>query len=270
MLGEENFLRWIHCLGVVSDRELRSAVPPIPPESLRKYVNDPRLEAFLWTGLIETESIHTLYSRYRRSSGICRVLDFGAGCGRLARFFAMSSEFDVSASDVNPDFVDWCEQNLRTVQSHQNGCMPPLRYRANTFDLVYALSVFTHLPEEASAQWLKELSRILVPGGLLIATTHGVQAVETIKSSKDIQESMFGLKAGEIEKLAAELEPSGFLFRQYDQFVINVAKAGADYGNAFIHSNYIHSRWNSERLKVLAHLPGGLRAWQDITVLIKE
>jgi SAM-dependent methyltransferase len=268
MLGE-HFLYWVHSIGVASDGKLEAAAPPIPPEKLRRYVNDPRLEAFLWHGIMDTEFIYSIYSRYRRSSGICRVLDFGAGCGRMVRFLSMSSQFDVFASDVNPDFVDWCERHLRRVQTHRNDCMPPLRYRAGTFDLVYALSVFSHLPEEASVQWLQELSRILAPGGLLIATTHGIPSIETIKSSKQHQE-LFQLKADEAAKLAEELEPSGFLFRQYDLSVVNAAKVGTKYGNAFIHPNYIHSRWNTAGLKILAHLPGGQRGWQDATVLMKE
>jgi hypothetical protein len=41
------------------------------------------------------------------------------------------------------------------------------------FDLVYALSVFTHLDATGQGFWITELSRVLKPGGFLFITTHG-------------------------------------------------------------------------------------------------
>ena len=47
----------------------------------------------------------------------------------------------------------------------RNGEEPPLDLPANSFDLVYAVSVFTHLTEHWSG-WLAEMHRLLRPGGL--------------------------------------------------------------------------------------------------------
>ncbi len=49
---------------------------------------------------------------------------------------------------------------------------PPLEFDSASFDLVWAISVFTHLTDN-SIPWLLELHRILKPGGLLIATYMG-------------------------------------------------------------------------------------------------
>jgi len=48
----------------------------------------------------------------------------------------------------------------------------PLGLEHGSFDLVWAISVFTHLTDNSSA-WLLELHRLLKPGGLLIATYMG-------------------------------------------------------------------------------------------------
>ena len=46
-------------------------------------------------------------------------------------------------------------------------------FDATSFDLVYALSVFTHLTSELQLAWRDELLRVLRPDGLLLLTTHG-------------------------------------------------------------------------------------------------
>jgi SAM-dependent methyltransferase len=50
--------------------------------------------------------------------------------------------------------------------------MPPLELESASFDLVWSISVFTHLTDN-SLPWLCELHRLLRPGGLLIATYMG-------------------------------------------------------------------------------------------------
>lgn len=50
--------------------------------------------------------------------------------------------------------------------------MPPLGLEPASFDLAWAISVFTHLTDN-SLPWLHELHRLLKPGGLLIATYLG-------------------------------------------------------------------------------------------------
>jgi SAM-dependent methyltransferase len=100
------------------------------------------------------------------------VLDFGCGCGRVTRYW---SDFDgsVSGSDVNAKAIDWCRDNLGFASFERNMLAPPLDFDAESFDLVYALSVFTHLTAELQLAWRDEMLRVLRPGGLLLLTTHG-------------------------------------------------------------------------------------------------
>ena len=67
----------------------------------------------------------------------------------------------------------WCAANLPFVTASVNELEPPLRYEDGQFGLVYAISVFTHLPRDLERAWIDELSRIVAPGGLLLLTTHG-------------------------------------------------------------------------------------------------
>jgi SAM-dependent methyltransferase len=69
--------------------------------------------------------------------------------------------------------VDWCREHIPGVDFTVNGAMPPLRWQDGHFDFVMAVSVFTHIPWKMQIGWLKELRRVLRPGGYLLATTHG-------------------------------------------------------------------------------------------------
>src|SRR4029079_13873071 len=44
---------------------------------------------------------------------------------------------------------------------------------AASFCVVYAPSVFTHLPDRLQAHWMGEMRRVLKPGGVLVMSLHG-------------------------------------------------------------------------------------------------
>ena len=48
-----------------------------------------------------------------------------------------------------------------------------LNYASQSFDLIYAFSVFTHLDIKAQKAWRDEFRRILRPRGILLLTVHG-------------------------------------------------------------------------------------------------
>jgi SAM-dependent methyltransferase len=100
------------------------------------------------------------------------VLDFGCGCGRVARHWR-GLDVDLHGCDVNRRMIDWCRKNLRFGRFDVNQLEPPLPYEDGTFGLTYALSVFTHLPEQFQLEWIDEFGRVLRPGGYLLFSTLG-------------------------------------------------------------------------------------------------
>ena len=103
-----------------------------------------------------------------------RVLDFGCGAGRTLRHFLSEAEQgELWGSDIDGPSIDWLQRELcPPLRATQNAETPPLELEYGTFDLIWSLSVFTHLTD-ASLPWLLELHRLLKPGGLLIATYMG-------------------------------------------------------------------------------------------------
>jgi len=100
------------------------------------------------------------------------VLDFGCGAGRTARYW---KTFDGSfaGSDIDRAAVNWCRRNLAFGRFEVNGLEPPLAFEDESYDLVYAFSVFTHLTAHLQSSWRDELWRVLRPNGMLLISVHG-------------------------------------------------------------------------------------------------
>lgn len=149
---------------------------PIPSEPLIKLVAGPRagISWFLEGGRRGAESIVEILERNgARFADLRAILDFGCGCGRVIRHFSSAAGTKFYGADYNPEMVAWCERHLPFAKFTSNGLGPPLPFPSKKFDLVYALSVFTHLSEELQFRWMEDLSRVLKPGGFLLLTTHG-------------------------------------------------------------------------------------------------
>lgn len=153
----------------------RQAELPLPPPDLIHMVagtEDP--DWFLESGGRAVDAIRINLERHGyRIEDARAVLDFGCGSGRVLRHWAALDGPAFHGTDYNPVLVDWCASNLPFAQCQVNTLTPILTYDDDTFDLIYALSVFTHLPEVDQLLWMDELHRVLRPGGLLILTTHG-------------------------------------------------------------------------------------------------
>lgn len=113
------------------------------------------------------------------------VLEFGCGSGRVLRHFRHVAGLRLTGTDANPKPIAWDRINLPGIDFSENALTPPLKYDEASFDLVYALSVFTHIPITAQQPWLKELRRVLRPGGYLLCTVHGDNFINSQLNEQD-------------------------------------------------------------------------------------
>jgi SAM-dependent methyltransferase len=117
------------------------------------------------------------------------VLDVGCGIGRVAiplTDYLSSGTYE--GFDVVEEGVRWCAENITpqfpnfgfkfvdasNSQYRPNGASPASEvtfpYDDEQFDLVFLISVFTHLLPDALHRYLSEIARVLRPEGRLVAT----------------------------------------------------------------------------------------------------
>jgi SAM-dependent methyltransferase len=149
---------------------------PLPPARLRLLVDGRSgdAERFLQVGARMLDSIRTAAAGSGPAVEEMRaVLDFGCGCGRVARHWARIEGPELHGCDYNGELVDWSDANLPFLWADRNGLAPPTPYVAESFDLIYALSVFSHLDEPLQHAWVAEFRRLLRPGGRLVVSLLG-------------------------------------------------------------------------------------------------
>jgi SAM-dependent methyltransferase len=103
-----------------------------------------------------------------------RVLDFGCGSARVLRHFAEEAHVgSFSGCDIDQRSIEWNAANLSPpFRFFQNGTAPPLSLPDSSLDLIWAMSVFTHIADTWS-DWLVEMHRLLADEGILITSFLG-------------------------------------------------------------------------------------------------
>jgi SAM-dependent methyltransferase len=177
--------RAVYRLATPVDRLIRwRSAALLPPAHLRiYYYRTWRPEAFIRACEgVRTELIaHGLRPEHR-------VLDIGSGIGNLPLGLADYLRGSYDGVEIHPEAVAWCQQaitprypsfrfqraNLASRAYNPQGEVPASAYRFpfpdRSFDFIFLGSVFTHMLPDAVANYLREISRLLAPGGISVAS----------------------------------------------------------------------------------------------------
>jgi ubiquinone/menaquinone biosynthesis C-methylase UbiE len=106
-----------------------------------------------------------------------QVLDFGCGTGVFSRIIKIK-EPDAFVFGIDPDSKALEIAKKKTLQQNLKidyliGGAQKIPFSDNKFDLVTSTLVFHHLPTELKKEALKEIKRVLKPGGVFILTDLG-------------------------------------------------------------------------------------------------
>jgi SAM-dependent methyltransferase len=204
--------------------ECVAGLPGFPPrEKQRHWVGaDGALaldEAFQFYGLVKAACGGSI-------NPASKILDFGIGWGRIARFFMKDVEpGNIHGVDISEEALAICHDTNVPAQLRHIDPAGRLPYVDRSFDIVYAYSVFTHLPEKVQALWVSEIARALKPGGLFVATIRPVAFVDkAIPSASQAQ-------------VRTDLESSEFAFVPIHEAISHI------YGDAVISPDYVRREW---------------------------
>jgi SAM-dependent methyltransferase len=177
------------------DRIRKGGTPPpgpdqlaLPPTEFMELVcgpGDNLVEQFKWAGEVVARMLE---DEAMTVPGVA-FLDVGCGCGRVARYLLQKPLASYTGFDRHPGMIQWCRDNLSPharrfkfeyhsvrsayrawdghdgAQSARDFIFP---YKQDSFDAVLLASIFTHMPLEESAHYMKELYRVLRLGGKVL------------------------------------------------------------------------------------------------------
>jgi SAM-dependent methyltransferase len=194
---------------------------PLPPQRLVVLVAGPTtVQSFMRKGRLGADIVRAALERQGVDiSAADDMLDFGVGCGRVARHWHGLAGTRIHGCDINAELVAWTRVNLPFVDARVTGVAPPLPYDDDAFDVVYAFSVFTHLPEVLQQAWSDELQRVIRPGGHLLVSTHGRAYFDRLDASERAEFDAgkpiihFGELAG--ANLCSAFHPPDLVARQF-------------------------------------------------------
>ena len=221
---------------------------PVPPADLRARVHGAEeLAAFHKIGQVVAGDLEgTIKSIDLELNNRSNILDFGCGCGRIISWFQdLHPNSKFYGTDIDSEAITWCQENLSHLGHFSvNEAMPPLPYQDRFFDLLYSISIFTHLPEKMQFAWLKELQRVCKPGAYLLLTVHG--------------EHLFPKNA---ESPKTEFDNKGFYYwiEKYSNGLPEF------YQTSFHTETYICDRW-SNFFEIEKIVPKGIANHQDLVI----
>lgn len=178
------------------DAAAREAAAPLPPHALaiRAGVPDPAdvIASYRAVGRDSRATILELLGDDWSFPGT-RILDFGCGSGKVMRhFLPEAGGCELWGCDIDERSIAWINRELSPpLRAFVNGEAPPLEMRDASFDLVWSVSVFTHLTDHW-AGWLAELHRVLAPGGLAIISFLG-GAMYEVWTGEEWDEDVVGM-----------------------------------------------------------------------------
>ena len=205
---------------------------PIPVPSYRiNYYKENHLDYWL-SGLKDLRVLKRFVSEPNGP-----VLDFGGSTGRVIRHWRAETRAPLYLCDINGRFINWAQRYLNpAVTALKNDTSPRMPFPDNTFSLIYAFSVFTHI-DEFETGWLLELRRILKPGGRLLATIHNDRTWTMIPNLKfRLSTEVLPNSSGYVEyRSTTDARPDRAVFIHHKSNLTNL----------FFSNEYIHQHWGN-------------------------
>jgi SAM-dependent methyltransferase len=186
-----------------------------------------------------------LLAEYGRATRPTSLLEFASGYGCVTRFMIDACpHVDLTCCDIHPAAVSFLQAEFG-VEAILSKSIPEELVIWRTFDVVFVISLFSHLPRHTWARWLRVIASRVKRGGLLIFSTHGMTSAAQFNYP--------------------EIGEDGYWFHPLsEQTDINPF----DYGSTITTEKFVRKQLGTMRdLRLLSFRPAALRRNQDIYVV---
>jgi len=139
--------------------------------------------------------------------GFDSILDMACGHGRVLRWLqAAYPEARLTACDLLRDGVDFCATTF-DAEPVYSIATPTAGMFHDLYDLIWVGSLLTHLDTDQWVNFIQLWHGVLMPGGLLVVTTHGELVAERMRDGH-----FYGYPAPSITRMLRSFDRSGFAF----------------------------------------------------------
>ena len=241
----DEFWLWINTEGYRRSPALRALLPGLPQENIQRRFTNKSGDEALVEGFEIYRLVRDLYERHVGPLADAQgVLDFGSGWGRVIRFFLKDLDGDrLTGAEYDGELVDFCRASNRWSTFVRSEAEPPLAFGEAQFSCIYAYSVFSHFSEAMHMSWMRELRRVLRPGGALIVSIRPRSFIEYCGMIRDrnleVESPVLLGMFPETESELARYDAGEYCYSPYDP-----ARADAWWGEACISPAYIEREWS--------------------------
>lgn len=223
---------------------------PVPPRDLQLHIGQQYNDFGLTGWRIYTDLTRALEPYGGMHDGR-RILDWGCGCGRVLRYLVEDVDpAAVTGCDIDADAIAWLRGNIQGPSFDVIPGHPPTSYPDARFDLIYGISVFTHLDEKTQYEWLEELRRIAAPSGIVAVTVFNRAVIPP--------------------HLLEKVKKKGFADELSNESPFFAPFAGKEYYRLSYHDvRYITRRW-SRYFDLLECISFAINAHQDLIIMRKR
>lgn len=146
----------------------------LPPDYLIYEAFQLNYQKYYWDSRETAEWLKNHFEKHIILKNL-NILDWGCGPGRIIRHLpeVIGNDCTYFGTDYNEKTIEWCSKHLQDIQINKNTLAAKLPYKDNFFDVIYGISIFTHLSEQMHFDWYAELYRVLKQGGIMLLTTQG-------------------------------------------------------------------------------------------------